>query len=561
MTNRGLYIVIEGAEGVGKTTQVELLAAKLREQGRMIRVAHEPDSQLELTARAIQNITKDPRYPMNTKTEVLLYNAARSQSLEVVRRSINSGMDCIVDRSFLTTLAIQYYGRGDVTDYDVINNIIRFAVGDMYPDVLLILDAPVEILRSRIKDDYHGERFDNLDLEFLSRVRNGYLKEAELRAIPIIDSTQDIKLVSQEILTHITYARQAATDKPVKEVPKPTDDVRQTQASTPRTEEPVIKSSASFIAVLNCMSSAKVTCVNLQGGSFLYYRPENFGKKVLGAYDTIIKKLLENHELTVKGYSKYLATQAIRNKEPFSIDKLKAKSIDQCRGLLPVCTLLDIETGQKPSELSEETTKNALADLFPHIDSEPSKSEIKLLSHTPRSEFEILESLIFANSDQSTASISRLVDELTYEKKSELLKTCLGEESKLQDITYTFNVACEFGQLFDLLSASGGNAVMQDLTPRNGYDVPQEVESAGLGELYQQSFDLSLELYSLLQSAGFESQAQYAALLGHRMRAKLTFNYEQIKKLIVSSKNHSSKTLVKDIKQQVLGVHPLTWSK
>jgi len=564
MTKRGLYIVIEGPEGVGKTVQVELLEASLKAQGRTVRIAREPDSQTDLTARSIRHLTQDPRYPMNTKTEVLLYNAARSQSLEVVRRSINAGMDCIVDRSFLTTLAIQYYGRGDVTDYDVINNIIRFAVGDMYPDVLLILDAPVEVLRSRMKDRYHGERFDNLDLEFLSRVRNGYLKEAELRAIPIIDSTQDIKLVGQEILTHITYARQATTDKPVKEVPKPTENVSQTQSSTPRTEEPVIKSSVSFIAAVQSLSGTNTIPVKPQaskGGSFLYYRPENFGKKVLGAYDTIIKKLLENHELTVKGYSKYLATQAIRNKKPFSIDKLKTKSIDQCRGLLPVCTLLDIETDHKPSELSEETTKNALADLFPHIDSEPSKSEIKLLSHTPRNEFEILESLIFANSDQSTTSISRLVDELTYEKKSELFKTCLGEESKLQDITYTFNVACEFGQLFDLLSASGGNAVMQDLTPRNGYDVPQEVESAGLGELYQQSFDLSLELYSLLQSAGFESQAQYAALLGHRMRAKLTFNYEQIKKLIVSSKNQSSKTLIKDIKQQVLGVHPLVWSK
>jgi len=54
---------------------------------------------------------------MNTRTEVLLYNAARSQSLQVIKQSIEHGVTCLVDRNYLTTLAIQYYGRGDVPDY------------------------------------------------------------------------------------------------------------------------------------------------------------------------------------------------------------------------------------------------------------------------------------------------------------------------------------------------------------------------------------------------------------------------------------------------------------
>ena len=100
---------------------------------------------------------------------------------------------------------------------------------------------------------------------------------------------------------------------------------------------------------------------------------------------------------------------------------------------------------------------------------------------------------------------------------------------------------------------------MQDLTPRNGYDIPEKIENAGLADLYQQSFDLSLELYSLLQAAGFNSQAQYAVLLGHRVRCKLTLGYEQVAKLH-SSKNEGFKMLAKDIKQQVSGVHSLMWS-
>lgn len=144
---RGKYIVLEGAEGVGKTTQLKILAKYLQSTGIAVRLLREPDSQSDLTARTIRHLTQSPQYPMNTRTEVLLYNAARAQSLQVIKESIEQGVTCLVDRSYLTTLAVQYYGRGDVPEYDTINNIISFAVGDMEPDLTVILDAPVEYLR------------------------------------------------------------------------------------------------------------------------------------------------------------------------------------------------------------------------------------------------------------------------------------------------------------------------------------------------------------------------------------------------------------------------------
>src|SRR5476651_1751376 len=143
--NRGKYIVIEGAEGVGKTTQLQELARRLQVAGLPVRTLREPDSQSDLTARALRQLTQDPRYPMNTNTEVLLYNAARSQSLQVIEKSVQQGVICVVDRNYLTTLAIQYYGRGDVPDYETINRIISFAIGGMEPDLCIVLDAPVEI--------------------------------------------------------------------------------------------------------------------------------------------------------------------------------------------------------------------------------------------------------------------------------------------------------------------------------------------------------------------------------------------------------------------------------
>ncbi len=197
--NRGKYIVLEGPEGVGKTSQLQELTRRLQAAGLAVRCFREPDSQSDLTARAIRQLTQDPRYPMNTRTEVLLYNAARSQSLQVIRRSVDNGVICLVDRNYLTTLAIQYYGRGDVPDYETINSIINFAVGDMQPDLCIVLDAPVNVLKERLKDRYSGERFDNLDSAFLERVRAGYLWEAKQRDFPVVFATEPPGTVADNI--------------------------------------------------------------------------------------------------------------------------------------------------------------------------------------------------------------------------------------------------------------------------------------------------------------------------------------------------------------------------
>jgi dTMP kinase len=251
--NSGKYIVLEGAEGVGKTTQLQELARRLQAAGLPVRTLREPDSQSDLTARAIRHLTQDPRYPMNTRSEVLLYNAARAQSLQVIKQSVANGIICLVDRNYLTTLAVQYYGRGDVLDYTTINSIINFAVDGTEPDLCIVLDAPVNILRDRLKDRYHGDRFDHLDDAFLERVRAGYLWEAKQRNLPVVFATERPavvanniwKLVSDELA--IRPADKAAVVTPptsVKEIidqKKLPDSVQPTSAS--QESEPFIEKS------------------------------------------------------------------------------------------------------------------------------------------------------------------------------------------------------------------------------------------------------------------------------------------------------------------------------
>lgn len=196
---KGKYIVIEGPGGVGKASQIELLATALRQMSIPISIMHDPDSQNDVTSHAIRRITQNPQYPMNTRTEVLLYNAARSQYLEVVRDYTNRGITCLADRNYLTNLAIQYYGRGDLPDYDRINSIIDLAVGDMEPDLTIVLDAEVQTLRKRLGNNGRGERFDNLDDAFLERVRAGFLWEAKQRGLPVVYAINDKDEVFKEV--------------------------------------------------------------------------------------------------------------------------------------------------------------------------------------------------------------------------------------------------------------------------------------------------------------------------------------------------------------------------
>ena len=247
---RGKYIVVEGPEGVGKTTQAMLIVEGLRAAGLPVRLMREPDSQNDLTARAIRHLTQDPRYPMNTKTEVLLYNAARSQSLELVRRSIEQGVSCVIDRSYLTTLAVQYYGRGDMPDYEAINGIIRFAVGDMEPDLTIVLDAEVPTLQERLNGRYQGDRFDNLDGAFLERVRAGYLWEAKQRNLPVLYATgtpEEIfvdvwKLVSATLAQRVLAATELQQPQSVAEIIA-SNPVLNTEPIQPVTDEALLTKS------------------------------------------------------------------------------------------------------------------------------------------------------------------------------------------------------------------------------------------------------------------------------------------------------------------------------
>ncbi|MHB1864688.1 MAG: dTMP kinase [Candidatus Saccharimonadales bacterium] len=239
MSRPGKYIVIEGPQGAGKSTQAQELGRRLAAATLPYRLLREPDSQSDLTARAIRQLTQDPRYPMNTRTEVLLYNAARSQSLQIIKKSVEQGIICIVDRNYLTTLAVQYYGRGDIPDYNTINTIINFAIDGIEPDLCIVLDASAQTLKARTTSRAQAERFDNLELEMLERIRAGYLWEAKQRNYPVVFATEEPDKVADKIWKLVAQTLATRDSKSLAQT-KPTS-VAEIIAETPITTIPKVQ--------------------------------------------------------------------------------------------------------------------------------------------------------------------------------------------------------------------------------------------------------------------------------------------------------------------------------
>jgi dTMP kinase len=171
----GFFISFEGPEGSGKTTQMQLLATFLQEQGCDVLATREPGG--TPVGDRIRAILLDPIHSeMLAPTEFLLFSAARAQHVgQVIRPYLERDGVVLCDRYADSSLAYQGYGYG--RDLAPLRAITRYATAALLPDVTLYLDLPVEIgLRRKLGGG--GDAWNRMEqklLDYHERVRAGYL--------------------------------------------------------------------------------------------------------------------------------------------------------------------------------------------------------------------------------------------------------------------------------------------------------------------------------------------------------------------------------------------------
>jgi len=197
--DRGQFITVEGIEGVGKSTNIDTLVARIEAAGHKVLTTREPGGTpyAEDIREILMNRSDEP---VPEIAELLLMFAARSFNVNnVILPALEAGTWVVCDRFTDSTRAYQGGGRG--IPMETIDRVADWVHGDTWPDLTILLDAPVEVGMERAGNRSEPDRFEQERHEFFQRVRECYLQIAasEPDRFVVIDTTQTIDEVREEM--------------------------------------------------------------------------------------------------------------------------------------------------------------------------------------------------------------------------------------------------------------------------------------------------------------------------------------------------------------------------
>jgi len=198
---QGVFIVFEGGEGIGKTTQAKLLKAWLEQEGESVVLSREPGgSELGIEIRKI--LLSHSTGEISPRAEALLYAADRAHHVfSVIRPALSHGEVVISDRYFDSSIA--YQGAGRVLEPGEVARISRWATESLFPTLTIIIDLPAEIGLGRLKSK---DRLEAQPLVFHERVRQEFLQLALLdpERYFIVDGNKSIEDIHSDIITRVS---------------------------------------------------------------------------------------------------------------------------------------------------------------------------------------------------------------------------------------------------------------------------------------------------------------------------------------------------------------------
>jgi dTMP kinase len=204
------FITFEGVEGSGKTTQARLLSEHLAGKGVQHLLTREPGG--TVLGEKLRAILLDPQSTgLLPVSELLLYGAARSQHIEeVIEPALSEGKVVICDR--FTDATIAYQGHGREIPMNVIKIVNSLASADIKPDLTILLDVEPEkgLSRARARNELTGNtaesRFDDEELAFHKRVRDGYLEIArqDTARVRVVSADASPEKVAKQVSAHVS---------------------------------------------------------------------------------------------------------------------------------------------------------------------------------------------------------------------------------------------------------------------------------------------------------------------------------------------------------------------
>ncbi len=197
-----MFITFEGIDGVGKSTQLDLLERYLTDLGKKVIRTLEPGG-TEL-GQEIRHLLLHRKGDVSARSEALLYAADRAHHVATkIRPALEAGMVVLSDRYFDSSVA--YQGAARELNVDEVKNISLWAVDNLLPDLTVLLDLPAdEAMKRRGNKGTAPDRLESEQVEFFERARNEYLKMARESRFLVVDASETPEQIHQQVVGRVS---------------------------------------------------------------------------------------------------------------------------------------------------------------------------------------------------------------------------------------------------------------------------------------------------------------------------------------------------------------------
>jgi dTMP kinase len=619
--SRGAFIVVEGTDGSGKATQAKLIASKLESAGYDVETFDFPqyDQPSSYFVKRYLNGDYGDADEVGPYTSSLFYALDRFEAAPKIRQALQEGKVIICNRFTGSNMAHQGTKIANAEQrrgfFIWLDNLEFEMLRVPRPDISFVLRVPADVAQKLVdqKDERgytdkkrdlheadltHLERsvavYDDLtqlfpkDFQRIDCVRSGTLLDIETintmlweKITPMLPEpsgkkpkAKSAKVAPDAATSQKPEESKAAPDEPAVEDKKEPKDIILRGVSSLTAHK--IERLAPDAKLTHTDIPGIFTPVNLVPSAIKEYEAKantllglyaklvaNLGKRGITARDarraakgvlpvaTAVEVLIPHNS----PYLRRLITELINDRLP-EAQKIGAEIFARA----VISDPLRFRELGKPTKRSAPATVRALADEHlnqNHIGDQPL---VQLVTVWPRNESDLVADMLYEHTNLPLQSIQERVSRWPMDRKLEVLEAYIGDNEPgqvLEKAHYTWDLLTPYATFCDLQKQPAEALLTQPLTPRYGYDIPQLIEEADLGETYEKCFDLSLELFSNLQQAGHPVEAQYATLHGHRQRWQMTQNARQTLHTLRTPTNRAETTAtLSQLHQKLSEVHP-----
>ncbi len=608
--DKGLFFVLEGSDGSGKTTQFKLLKARLEAAGHNVDVYDfprygEPSSHF---VKRYLNGEYGPASEISPYSASLFYALDRFESAPQIRRSLDLGKIVLANRYVGSNMAHQgakFTKPAQQRGFFIWEESLEFQLlGVPRPTLNIYLSVPAEVSYELIKgkklrsytDKVHDEH--EADKDHLRKSVQAY--DSLCRLFPkdfiAVDCLSGDKIATiPDISNKIWKIIKPMLPKPHHNGQSATVNLKDSQDIQPANRRNNMLSvnpdvpkdnSAGIIELKDISLLAASRMMAIVGNDMTisldwparnkvmkYYIPKNLPPAVLRKYNDTMQRLIEirrqfdeskptlNH--TIAAAITPMAALCDVGIVSSGLNKNRIEKFFQTSRFEELTSFKlgsTVQDGKFQANATSQTVFEALTnDIakggFSSVDQ--SGTSAVLAKYSPRNEFELIEEAIYTYGNLGQSGLATMVDKWDYEQKSQILKSLCASnpEELLTRVWYQFDCLADFGEIYKLAQSTKNVATKaQPLTPRYGYEVPPEVDASLHDDAFLEAFDASLELNSLLQSKGMDEAAQYSVLRGNHNRWQLSLNGLS---LIEAAAKKPPGGLVQSLKDLAAEVHPI----